>query len=69
MDNIFKRKMDNKIKEIENYLDDLDNIIDTGHFPKESISDYSFYHKDFTLHDFIQKGREYIRQYLMISKS
>jgi hypothetical protein len=49
-------------KVIKEYLNDLDNLIDTGHFPKESIKDYTFWHKDMTLRDFICKGRELIRQ-------
>jgi len=51
-------------KELEQYLNDLDNLIDTGHFPKESIEEFTFYHKDFTLRDFIQKGRNFIAETL-----
>lgn len=56
------------LKEIEQYLNDLDNLKETGHFKKDSVRDYTFYHKEFTLYDFIAKGREYIRQLLMIHK-
>ena len=52
-------------KEIEQYLNDLDNLIDTGHFPKESVKDYTFHHKDLTLKEFVMKGREFIRKSLM----
>jgi hypothetical protein len=60
--------MEHKIKELENYLNDLDNLIDTGWFPEESVKDCTFYHKDLTLRDFVSKGREYIRQYLISEK-
>ena len=57
-----------KIKDLEKYLDDLDNLIDTGHFTDESVKDFTFRHPDFTVKTFVKKGREFIRQYLMISK-
>ena len=57
-----------KIKELEKYLNDLDNLIDTGHFTDESVKDFTFYHKDLSVKEFIKKGREFIRQYLLISK-
>lgn len=60
--------MEQKIKDLENYLNDLDNLIETGWFPKDSVEECVFYHKDLTLRDFISKGREYIRQYLMNEK-
>jgi hypothetical protein len=60
--------MENKIKDLENYLNDLDNLIDTGWFPKDSVKEFTFYHKDLTLREFVSQGREYIRQYLMIEK-
>jgi len=60
--------MEKKIKDLENYLNDLDNLIDTGWFPKDSVKECTFYHKDLTLRDFVQKGREYIGQYLMAEK-
>ena len=56
------------IKEIEQYLSDLDNLIETGHFKKESVKDYTFFHKDLTLKEFIQKGRELIRESLVSKK-
>lgn len=58
----------NKIKELEKYLDDMDNLIDTGFFSYDTISDFTFYHKEWSLRDFVTKGREYIRQYLMEEK-
>lgn len=61
--------MEKIIKDLENYLDDLDNLIDTGWFPKVSIKECTFYHRDLTLRDFVSKGREYIRQYLMLHKN
>ena len=57
--------MEQKIKDLENYLNDLDNLIDTGWFSKDSVKECTFYHKDLTLRDFISKGREYIQQYLI----
>lgn len=56
------------VKEIEQYLHDLDNIKETGHFSNISVRDYTFYHKDMTVVDMVSKGREYIRQLLMIHK-
>ena len=53
-------------KEIEHYLSDLDNLLETGHFPKSIVKDYVFYHKDLNLKEFIQKGREIIRQSLTV---
>lgn len=58
----------NKIKELEQYLDTIDNLSDTGWFSDDTISDYTFYHKEWSLRDFILQGREYIRQYLMEEK-
>lgn len=55
--------MDKKNKDLENYLTDLDNLIDTGWFSNDSITDYSFNHKGLTLKEFILKGREHIRRY------
>ena len=54
--------------ELEKYLNDLDNLIDTGWFPKDSVEQCTCYHKELNLIDFIQVGREYIRQYLIIAK-
>lgn len=54
--------MSENIKEVKQYLDDLDNLIETGHFPKKSVRGFTFYHKDLTLKEFVQKGRELIRQ-------
>lgn len=50
--------------EKQKYLDDLDNLIQTGHFPNDSIEESTFYHKEMTLKQFIQFGREIIRQSL-----
>jgi hypothetical protein len=54
--------------ELEKYLNDLDNLIDTGHFPKESVKDYTFHHKNLTLDEFVKKGREHLRHALMEKK-
>ncbi len=43
--------------ELEKYIDDLDNLLDTGWFKNEDISDFTFYHKGMTLKQFISKGR------------
>lgn len=59
----------NKIKEIEDYLNDFDNLYEIGAFPKESIKEYTFHHKEMNLKDFMCKGREYIREYLMSKKN
>ena len=61
------------VKEIENYLDDLDNLMDTGWFDEEnteeSFKDYTFYHRDITFYEFISKGREIIRQHYVNLKN
>lgn len=54
--------MTGDLEDIINYLKDLDNLIDTGHFEEKSIKDYTFYHKEMNLNEFIRKGREIIRQ-------
>ena len=54
--------------ELEKYLNDLDNLIETGWFPKDSVEQCTGYHKELNLKEFIQVGREYLRQYLMIEK-
>lgn len=59
---------EDKVKEIDNYLSDLDNLIDTGHFPNDSVRDYTFWHKEMGLKQFIIKGRELIRQLIMKEK-
>jgi hypothetical protein len=51
--------MKNKIEE---YLSDLDNLLDTKHFHDRDISEWVFYHKGMTLEDFIHVGRELMRQ-------
>lgn len=61
--------MDEKIKELEDYLNDLDNLIDTGWFAEEPVDECVFYHKGMTLRDFVQKGRAYIGEYLLSKKS
>lgn len=45
------------IKEIENYLSDLENLKDCGFFRNTEIGDFTFYHKKMNLDDFIGKGR------------
>lgn len=58
--------LENKRKEeLRQYLDDLDNLIETSWFKNDSIKDYAHYHKDYTIKQFILKGRELIRQRLM----
>lgn len=57
-----------RIKEIERYLDDLDNLIETDNFKDVNMEYYTFDHKDMTIKDFILKGREYIRVYYMLCK-
>lgn len=61
-------KLLEEIKELEKYLDDLDNLIDTGWFPEDSVEQCTFYHKKLTLRDFVQRGRKYIGQYLILKK-
>lgn len=50
---------------LKDYLSDLDNLIETGWFKAGSIKECVSYHKDYDMHEFIQKGREYLRQMLV----
>ena len=50
---------------LKDYLSDLDNLIETGWFKVGNIKECVSYHKDYDMHDFIQKGREYLRQMLV----
>lgn len=43
--------------QLEKYIDDLDNLIDTGWFPNDDVSEHTFYHKGMTLKQFVSKGR------------
>ncbi len=61
--------MEIKNKEVENYLSDLDNLIDTGHFKEDDITDYTFNHKELNLKDFVIKGREVIRSLFVDRKT
>lgn len=51
-----------KNKEIEQYLNDLDNLLEVGFFDNIEIKDYTFYHKELNLKDFIRKGRELLKK-------
>lgn len=53
------------IKELQRYIDDLDSLMQTGWFPNKKVTDYTFYHRAMSLREFISKGREIIREYLM----
>jgi hypothetical protein len=64
--NAVKRVDGIKFEELIKYLDDLDNLIDTGWFPEDIVSDCVFYHKELTLRNFIQNGRKYLGEYLML---
>ena len=57
-----------KVNEIDQYLNDLDNLIDIGHFSNDSVRDYTFHHKEMGVKQFISKGREFIRQLIMKEK-
>lgn len=52
-------------EELKKYLDDLDNLVETGWFKNDSIKDHTYYHKDYNVKQFILKGRELIRQSLV----
>lgn len=62
--------MKEKIKELENYLSDLDNLVDCGFLDIDKpIKDYVFHYKETpSLKDFILEGREIIRNRLMLLK-
>ena len=47
-----------KKSQLEKYIDDLDNLINTGWLSNEDISEFTFYHKGMTLKQFISKGRQ-----------
>ncbi len=53
---------------LEKYLDDLDNLLETGWFPDDKIEEAVFYHKELTLKEFVSKGREIIRQRIITEK-
>lgn len=49
-------------EDLDQYINDLDNLHETGHFDKkEKIGEFTFFHKEFTMADFIIKGREFLR--------
>jgi hypothetical protein len=56
--------MTGDLKDLEGYLADLDNLIDTGHFQGDAPKDYTFRHQDMNLKEFMEKGREIIKQSL-----
>ena len=60
---------DIKNKEVLNYLSDLDNLIETGHFSKQSVRDYTFHHKTFDVVNMVCKGREIIRSLFQDKKN
>ena len=53
-------------KQIGRFLSDFDNLMDTGHFPDEDISDYLFLKDIRTMERFARQAREYVRQLKMI---
>ena len=55
-------------KDISNYLNDFDNLFDTGFFNGRNTGEYAFYHKHMTMREFISKGREFIRVLCVIKK-
>ena len=57
------------IEKAEKYLSDFDNLKETGHFPKIDIKDFTYYHKDLTLEEFLCLGREIIRLKLVEEKN
>ena len=40
-------KEDYTKEELKQYLDDLDNLVETGWFKNDSIKDFSYHHKDY----------------------
>ena len=64
-------KEDYTKEDIEKYLNDWDNLEETGWFnnPSENINEYTLHHKECdNLKQFLSKGREIIRQRLMEKK-
>jgi len=52
-------------EDIKKYLNDFDNLSECGFFSGAFIDDHVFYHKGLTLYQFLQVGRELIREYGM----
>ena len=47
--------------ELENWLDDFDNLVETGHFDCQEIETEVHHHKEMDMKQFLMKGREIIR--------
>ena len=58
-----------KLESLDRYLNDLSNLLETGHFPQESVKPYTHWHNELNLKEFVQKGTEFIRLYYMLVKS
>lgn len=53
---------------LKKYLSDFDNLSETGFFSSAFIDDSVFYHKGLMLFQFLQVGREFIREYSVLSE-
>lgn len=48
--------------ELDQWLDDFDNLVETGHFENQQIKEHVHYHEEMDMKQFLSKGREIIRQ-------
>ena len=49
-------------KQLDQWLDDFDNLVETGHFENKKIEQHVHHHKEMDMKQFLSKGREIIRQ-------
>ena len=52
-------------REMDQWIDDFDNLFESGHFDNQEIKDHVFYHNEMDMKQFLARGREMIRQSLM----
>lgn len=57
-----------KVEDLDQWLDDFDNLVETGHFDNKKIKDYVHHHKEMDMKQFLSKGREIIRQSWLYKK-
>jgi len=55
-------------KDLEQFMNDFDNLIDTGHFSKEKAGDFAAWHKNLSIKEIACKSREFCRILSMWAK-
>lgn len=56
------------IDKLHKWLDDFDNLNETGHFDNQKIEHYVHHYKGMDMKEFLSVGREIIRLSLMYKK-